>query len=467
MDNYTSFMARSDSCSSETSLDEKLFIAIQSSLVQGMYDANFNIQKRAIYAAKYFQSPKDKLCPVISCYLRLLETESLIEIRLAVLECIAINSKVFALIKEKLIFDSEPRMIEKLIEKVVLKKIPTEFIDARFNQAIIDSILRLPADRAQSLFDDYLEKSIGETKSVLHFIKRLNLRNEWYNNSGQDVTHDFMVYKDAKLFRIMDTVYKICARDKYKSKLDVIDSIVCMGEFHNLDLNRAFFLRSYVKLVNNSFLDEKNMELEIYLAKIKERRSDLLLTYQLIDIIEYLDECNLNKHYVVCHLIESLDSELAVYDLNNNEDDENEENSKGTQDCFIYELVLSIFEDYGLEFFKDLYLQANKEEQALKIYSILISKMSKEDFENAERVYNLNTEESIDEEEGLNIIEHLMQNFILTQVGNLKPYIRALAFRCLSQVAMLNLDIALSYVQLFQSVTKIFINIQDKAIIYG
>lgn len=88
-------------------IDDKLFFKLQLHVGERLRDVNPRVQLNAIRAAALLQSPRDKYCPVVNAFADLLKRESLTDVKLLLVDLIAINNTTFELFKNELVYDTD------------------------------------------------------------------------------------------------------------------------------------------------------------------------------------------------------------------------------------------------------------------------------------------------------------------------------------------------------------------------
>lgn len=126
---------------------------MQLCVAEGMRDRDYQAQIEAIKAAYSLQHPRDKQCVIVEAYISLLEHDSLKQVRLLVLDSIVICRRTLDFFKSRLIYDSDEDVRNRVV-KAVVKKIPNQFVDARFRRDLIECVLFRTASRelAEMLF---------------------------------------------------------------------------------------------------------------------------------------------------------------------------------------------------------------------------------------------------------------------------------------------------------------------------
>ena len=423
-------------------LDESLIKKMQSSLIERNRDSNIQVQKAAIRASSLLQFPKDKLCPVISSFVYLLRHESLVEIKILVLNSIVINRFTYNLIKSEIIYDTNPIILNKALS-LIHKKVPNNFIDPKFKKLLI---LRLEQNQNSELLEMYVIKWLARDDSMnentlkvedkcLKFIHDLDLENTWYTSFNfKDIN-----YVDNILQKMMDIVY-LNVTDNFESLILCLREIFTqMKEFESPSF--AVYSRTLmdylIRNIKSEKLDLNGEEIEVdFLDFYKKKIPNELVSFNNINCIFKLYDLRcMNEN------LEDLFKWLFSFDF-----DENHE--------ILYELILSRFEKHQLNklvwtIFKGLNSKKQKDlEKFLVILSIFLAKLTKEDYVEMEmlNLMNINLDIDFDLKNNSeiclsqNMVNILVENFLINQISNLEPRIRALCVRSIGKICI-NLNV--------------------------
>ena len=77
----------------EACIDDDIADSILEHILKRLRDKQPPVRVQAVYALSRLQDPTDNECPVISCYLQMMATDSSADVRKAVLLNIALNRK--------------------------------------------------------------------------------------------------------------------------------------------------------------------------------------------------------------------------------------------------------------------------------------------------------------------------------------------------------------------------------------
>ena len=83
------------------SIPVELWDAIQTSMLKRLYDRVPAIRVQAVHTLHWLQNAEDLECPVVAEYLHLLECDSVVDVRKAVLTCVCINKKTLSVIMQR------------------------------------------------------------------------------------------------------------------------------------------------------------------------------------------------------------------------------------------------------------------------------------------------------------------------------------------------------------------------------
>lgn len=138
----------------EEKLDERIFLKLQLNLVERLRDSNKKTQILAIKAASFLQTPHNKYCPIINSFMDLLKKESLPQIRMLLIESIAITNYVFNVFKHFLMYDTNTRVQSKVLA-VLEKKAEKDLFDPEFRKQIVNCLFK---SRNFDLLEKYIQK---------------------------------------------------------------------------------------------------------------------------------------------------------------------------------------------------------------------------------------------------------------------------------------------------------------------
>ena len=431
--------------SSNGELDDAIFEKMQMSIVERNRDINLSIQKEAIKVSSLLQVPKNKFCPVINSFIYLLKHESLLEIKLLILDSICINNTTFDLLKNHLIYDSENEVANKVIS-IIEKKVPNKHVDSKLKKQII---LRLIENKNLQLLEKFIIKWLenstqnGEKKlECLQLIKHLDLEKVWYI----DEEYKYIEHIDSILFTIMDTAFKIVLeKNDFKA---LARELFRLNEFfenenvNNVDL--AFYFRSLVAYLlktkqaslieNNSRIDLKLFYKNV-LNLLEKKYEKSVVLYNLIDILFFFD---------TDLLIDNYDDNELLNDLVNSIDF-NEKNS------FLFDFIFANFtSEFISKFVLDCTEKLNMDESQslgkfLYIICIFFSKLDVNDFEKINSLSSFSVSKT-GETSNLNLIEFLIHKYVLSNLSHLEPSIRALCVRSLGLASLTSFEIAENFV---------------------
>lgn len=426
-------------------LEDKIFVRMQIVCMDGIRDTSLSVQKAAIKTSSLLQVPKDKYCPIINSFIKILLHDSDTEIRLCVLDLIAINNLTFDLIKNQLIYDSDQEIQNKVL-CIIQEKVPCKFFDANFKKIIITCLLK---NKNTELTKKFILKWLQESKpgrclnfceKNFQFIKSLDLKNFWYIEEN----YEYILYSDENLFNLMSFVYELFLDTKNLSKFlnDLSQFLSDKVSFLNLDI--CFFIRSLLYFCKLNDLckvkDFLGLRLDDYFKNVVIPKQDFLETHFSINIIFELTESNISILARFIELIEYSDEKSSC----------------------LFQTILARFDTkIQLEFIWNLFLECvlseDKIKKFLSLFSIVLAHMNIEDFNEADNL-NLNLdlfdrlEIDLDIDLNQNVIEYLIENFVVKKFSDLDPKTRALCARALGHASLLNINIARNYFHIYNQV---------------
>jgi hypothetical protein len=458
-----------DLTNEQEELDDKLFFQLQMCLSERILDSNLHVQKTAIQAAYLLQQPKEKYCPIISSYLHLLKHESVVDIKLIVLDLIVLNTQTFDFMKSNLLFDTNIIVRDKVLS-LIEKKIPVKYIDSKMKKKLIDCAL---SNKNYEILEKFLIKWIhfygeqyptmmdsnnnevtnGNKYNCLEFFKSLSLEDLWFN------CHDYKaIYSvDLVLAEITKTVFKYLVQTF--GSLELIENLTLLINNNPKslfkDINLAFYFRSLVRyFYSNNKIDlvESNLKikLEIYfpnlINNLRANKSTTLIYYNLIDSLYYLNIETLNLDDDDNSLFKELINSIQFHDSN----------------ICLFELIFSKYESNSLgEFLKAIFNipEFNDDYQIKKLMALVIAfltKLTDSEFSNLQPIIvsYVNEDNSDHFSTSGNIVEYLVRDLILKQVSSLDPTVRILAIRALGLFATFMFDASTRFLAIFKNVGK-------------
>jgi len=399
-------------------IDSQLFFKIKSMLIDKLRDSSTNVQQAAIRASKSLQEPQAISCSIIEDFVFLLKNDSNIETRLLILETIVINQKTFNLIKNELFYDTEIKIRNKALS-LFEKKIPVSFIDSKLKKIIFDCLLR---NKNIAMIERFL-KSFSENLNIEEFIISLDLRKNWF-------VFDDLSFNYEKLLTIMNILF--CLKESLAETAISYNSLFSEENMANMfdSLNFSFHVYAlffHLKIIGKidelSFFKKKLLDSfeitllnELSCYKTKEKILVLINTINAYYILN--EDMNLNKRYFYLQTLKFESDcqyivEAVLHNLKKNE------MSK------IIELICS---DLSENLFNDEY------EKYLTTLCIIMSKINLEEFD------------SLETDNDINLIEHIVINVIPKFISHSEINIRALSVRCIGLAAIISEYIAESYV---------------------
>lgn len=422
----------------------------------GVRDCNLSVQKSAIKTASLLQVPKDKYCKIIDSFVQLLLHDSLTEIRLIVLDHLAINNLTFELFKNKLIYDSDSCIRHKVLE-LIEKKVPSKFIDSKFKKQILTCLIK---DYNNELITKFILKFMDldtrNVETINKFLVGLEIKDLWYI----ELEFSYLSYVDANLSILMNLIFENLFTNNsnvFKLILEQLNVFLSIDELF-LNFEKSFLLRSlliYVKEKNLKDQLKQHFKLDVVnfydrlVSSLKENSICFLNFYNLIRIYFELEDNELAKINALSNLIGSID----IYNNNQTE--------------ILYETILSKFEPKTLtefiwEFYKKGIDSDEKKKKFLSLFSIVLARIDKDGFKSADNLnLNLDLCERIDFDLDIdlnqNIIEFMVESFVIKNFSSLEPKIRALCARALGQASLLSFNIAKSYFHIYNQVSYDFL----------
>ncbi len=458
---------------SAVQLDDDFFFKLQVSIGERMLDKNFEVQKLAIQTSHVLQLPNEKYCSIISTYVHILKHESIVDIKLLVLDLIVINNFTFDFLINYLIYDTNVVVRNKVLN-LIEKKVPVKFFDSQLKKQLINCALNNKNDEMLEKFlikwlnhnDNRVKDSTNNNEKIQFnhyaFLKSLDLANKWYESLDfKDINA-----VDKKLFKVSNIVFKHLIQSFGILSLIQNISQLINNNWENLmnDLNLAFYFRSllhYYFMNNEISLLESNMNFEfdefcfIVKKSIEVQNESLekqnsLICFYLIDSIYYLNLDTLsldNDNKLINDLLNDLLNDLM------------DNISFSNKNLSLFELIFSKYEpeplvDYIFKYYCNF--DHSEKDEVKKFFLILISFLSKingEDFINFESlVENMTMEVDDITCAKQNKVEYLVENFVLKHISDLDPSMRALSVRALGLAASSCYTIAESFYDLFSKV---------------
>lgn len=292
-------------------INEQIFFKLQLGLVERLRDINLETQILAIKAASILQTPEDKYCPIINSFLGLLQSESLEEIRILIIEKIVITSHTYRIFKSFLMHDSNSNLQNKVLAEIE-KKVPNKYYDVKFKHEIINCLYR---NENNALLEKFVLKWCDRLK-VNDFLKSIEIRAFYLESDIQQLNtqiekiNSFMVaYFETKKHSILNIIVNLNKVYAEENLEDSFESCVLL-----------FYLFQYCKshdkmstLAQHLIIDPKEFEVKI-MNKFKTSASklDSYLLYHLIEICFFLYELNLLEVND-----RNLEMFLTMIDLNN------------------------------------------------------------------------------------------------------------------------------------------------------
>ncbi len=431
-------------------IDDTLFQKLQLCLIERMRDSDIRVQMMALRAASLLQAPKDKYCPITNLYVHFLKHESLLKVRLLVLDLMVINSFTYQFMTNELIYCNCDETRNKII-CLIEKKVPNKAINAKLRKFIIKYLI---AQANFDLLDRLLEKWLRncttnsiDNSSIINFISSLELEEVWY--STERCKYEQICLVDEVLVQTMNRVLKL-----FNNNLALANRLTCLANIFD-DLNASFYFRSILAYLNYendlAYLLSEVDSHKFYALLVENLSNDsannnkTLIYFILIDALYYFEhELNALSSYE--HLIEFMNS------IEYNEPNES-----------LFNLILSKCDEKQLqELVWQSYLKCDTRsvdcvKKNLVLQAIYFSRLSEEDFNNLEWIDSddlTNTEK--------NLVEYLIDKFILTNLANVNPQLRALCVRSLGLASLNSFHLAESYVYMMSQVYFEFVLELDK-----
>ena len=166
---------------SNVEVEKKINFKMQIYLSERIRDRDLEVQKTALKASFMLQNPKDKYCPIINSLVHILKHESLTEIKLLIIDSIAINNQTYQMLKNELIYDSNKTIRSKVVF-IIEKQIPSRLIDSKFKKRLIELLIR---DKNYELLEKFLHNwslNNQQKQSLYELIRSLDLENSWFRN---------------------------------------------------------------------------------------------------------------------------------------------------------------------------------------------------------------------------------------------------------------------------------------------
>jgi len=352
------------------------------------------------------------------------------------LDLMVINTLTYRFMTNELIYCNCDETRNKIIS-LIEKKVPNKAVNAKLKKFIIKYLL---AQADFDLLDRLLAKWIGGNSnsansidhlSIIDFIQSLQLDTVWY--SAEKFKYEETCLVDELLLQTMNRVFKMC-----NNNLALINRLTMANIFD--DLNAAFYFRSILAFLNQeneqAYLTEVDSD-KFYALLVENLRNDssnknkTVIYFVLIDALFYFDN-ELDTLSSCDKLLELIDS------IEYNEPNE----------C-LFNLILSKYDEKHLqELIWQSYLHCDiKRMDSLKknllLQSIYFSKLSEEGF---------NQLEWIESDDQTNLVEYLIDKFILANLSNVNPQLRALCVRSLGLASLTCFQLAESYVYMMSQV---------------
>lgn len=437
--------------SNDGSIDEDVFVRMQKCLREGVRDRHPSAQANAIRAAYSLQSSRDPACPIIAAYLHLLSHDSDKSARLLVLDHIVINERTLDYFRTQLVFDSDVDVRNRLV-KLVLNKVPTEFVDAKFKRNLIECVLFRNANHdlterllykwyflvSMCFFRIILDKNIlierldaSQSNPIVSFLSSLDLKNEWFHDSDPRC----MSHMDAKLLQVMDIIYHMILSDS-----NDLDALISSMNAHTssqkllTDSTCAFYYRSLVSFVT------------------RLKFGELLDREFATGVLQAVIDSNTNiEPLVFFNLIEAL---FCFENLIATTDRESlsrlvcaVRHTDGLE--FLYERVIEKFEprtrvEFVWKYYSG-YIRIGYEAEHLKrlltVFSIVMAQINQTNLDKIDQwVLELdpNALDQDDNDNDQGVVEHWVRNLLLSNIVDLDPQVRMLVARGFGIASLLN-----------------------------